>query len=1195
MFFLAVVALHGQGQYSNQRLLVRPVAPSILLQDSLDIIPTSVNCRCVGIADSIWFSYAARQVQIDTALLPSGCSQLEISWRVFPFALTKPLYRFDSLAWLRALDSEIPIEYDFGQTTQSSAPLWQSPGLNTSGAYTRGFALGNSQNLNFNSDLNLQMSGRLGHDVEINAAIADNTVPVQPDGSTRNIQEFDRIYVQLRRHQQSLLAGDFEIAHQPNRYFTRYFKKLQGAQVSTAHLVSERFSLQRSKPDTVFARATASISRGKFNRMVIQGAEGNQGPYRLQGAEGERFIIVLAGTEKVWIDGQLMRRGQEDDYVIDYNLGELTFTARRLITKDIRIIIEYEYVVQAYLRTLLTTETEWVSGNKRAYLSTYSEQDNPNSSGIQALSNAERLRLSTIGDSVATAFASGVDTLREGFDPNRVLYKWIDTLVCGVPGRVLAFSANRDSAILSVRWSEVPQGTGNYRLATANTNGRVYEYVAPDPVSCQPQGNYEPVTKLTAPERRQIFAVGGEIKTGKNNRYAIETALSNRDPNRLSRTDDSDNYGLGLAVSARKVWGFGKQKITFTSDYEFVQDRFKPINPYRVPEFVRDWNTETLVTPQTEHLGRAALEYRPGTKTLLSYGLARFERGDVYAGTRHLAHAETERRGLRIWADLNEQITQGVHGNSRFSRPRFEVSQALRLRQIRALTPDSPARDSADRAGQSAVPLLQVGVYGEREKNPRYAAGFTELAVSSFWYDLGRVYLRMPLQTNGLQWELTRSRRNDYAPQGAAFLASTRADELALKGGLAPKPGLLNQTLNWQATRRRLTIINTQLSPLQAQTTWLGRADYQLSAWRNAIGLNLGYEVGSGQNPKLEFTYVQVNPGEGNYTWIDRNQDSILTVDEMEIAVFRDQASYIRLAVTTNQFIQTNSVAFNQNFRFEPRLLWSKKQGVLKQLARLSAVSSWQVNRKVRDDAVGVSPWNPFEFQVSDTSLVNVTASGRQTLFFQRAHPRFESSLSQSGLRNRFVATTGFESRGQDEWTLRTRYNPQPAWTFEVLCSSRRSANDAELFNNRDYLIRDYTLAPELSWLYAQQFRSGVQYKWVQGRNSIGEQETSNRHQVNLNFTWQPKPKRTARNQTSLATSLRASATFADIRYLGTPNTPVAFVMMEGLQNGRNFLWNTGIDRQLSKSMQLNISYEGRRPGTGKVVHVGRASVRALF
>ena len=42
----------------------------------------------------------------------------------------------------------------------------------------------------------------------------------------------------------------------------------------------------------------------------------------------------------------------------------------------------------------------------------------------------------------------------------------------------------------------------------------------------------------------------------------------------------------------------------------------------------------------------------------------------------------------------------------------------------------------------------------------------------------------------------------------------------------------------------------------------------------------------------------------------------------MEIAVFQDPASYVRVAVTTPDYIRTNNVLLNENLRIEPSLLW---------------------------------------------------------------------------------------------------------------------------------------------------------------------------------------------------------------------------------------------------------------------------------
>ena len=53
--------------------------------------------------------------------------------------------------------------------------------------------------------------------------------------------------------------------------------------------------------------------------------------------------------------------------------------------------------------------------------------------------------------------------------------------------------------------------------------------------------------------------------------------------------------------------------------------------------------------------------------------------------------------------------------------------------------------------------------------------------------------------------------------------------------------------------------------------------------------------------------------------------------------------------------------------------------------------------------------------------------------------------------------------------------------------------------------------------------------------------------------------------------------------------------MLDGLQNGKNYLWNLSFDKRISKSVEMSLQYEGRKAGDAPVVHTGRASVRAIF
>lgn len=1179
------MAAYGQSPNGLSNLKGRTLDATLSVQslDSLTVIPSILSVSRVDTAlllDASLFSLQYNKLLIDTARLRAvcpECRQIRVTYRVLPYDFAAPVRRLDTLAIRRNVRTDA-IEFDYSPYEPPTKP-WETNGLLSSGAYTRGLSFGNNQNLVFNSNLNLQLAGKLGNDLELQAALSDNSVPLQPDGTTRQLQEFDRIFIQLKRKNTALTAGDYDLVR-PVGYFSNYFKRLQGGMVEHRQYGDW---LKKSSPDTLSARVAAAVSRGKFARQTIQGVEGNQGPYRLQGAEGERFIIVLAGTEKVFIDGQLLRRGLTDDYIIDYNLGEITFTSRKLITKDSRIIVEFEYAVQTYLRSTVAANLVWNAPRSRFYLNYYAEQDSRNNGGAQDLTTAERRNLAEAGDDLLRAYASGIDTL-DVFEPSRVQYRTVDTTVCGIPVQILEYSTNPDSARFTARFTEVPQGQGNYVQTLTSANGRVYRWVAPNPVTCQPSGNFEPVVRLIAPESRQLYAAGGDFQIGKGGNVQAELAMSNRDLNRFSPLGDGDNLGAAGFVSARQKIPLGSEKqgwqATVSGSYEYTARTFLPLNPYRPAEFIRDWNITGSTDTVAEQIGRAGFSLRKKDWGESRYEFGSFHRQGVYEGMRHLGQMRVQHFGYELIGELNFLQTDGRLEKTRFERPKLDFSKTFFKR-------DSTLRQ----------PFLKTGVYFEREKNSRNNTGADTLNRASFWYDLVRLYFQTP-EGRG-KWQLGGfvSRRNDFAPVGSFFKQNTEANEANLNGKWQHEDvkKSVNQQLIWNFTYRTLHVLAPELTTEKPLETYLGRVDYSLSAWRNAVNFTTGYELGSGQSPKLEFNYISVNPGEGQYTWVDRNRDSILQVDEMEIAVFQDQASYVRVAVSTTDYIRTNNVLLNQNLRLDPRIIWgSARKGWRRTLSRFSTQSTLQINRRTYAGVPGVPPWNPFLFQVADTALVTVAATVRNILFVNRANPAWDASISQGDNRSQVALTTGFEQRRIRDYTLHGRVNLSQRWSMEADVIRSAKSTDNQAFNNRDFDINAWEAGPKLTWLPKRTFRIATNVTWKQSDNAIGEMESATQTNWNTELTWNPQSKQNVQGFRA-ATSLRAKITLADIRYTGQSNTAVAFTMLEGLQDGKNYLWNLNLDRQLSKTVQMSLNYEGRKTGDNRVVHVGRAQVRAVF
>lgn len=155
---------------------------------------------------------------------------VKIQFRVFPFNFTEPVRNKERR---RATAQERGIYNPFVYTpSKSNENLLKFDGLNKSGSISRGISLGNNQDLSVNSTLNLQLSGKLSSDIDISAAITDDNIPIQPDGNTQQLQDFDRVYIQLSNEKSKLIVGDFQITR-PESYFMNFNKRLQGGSFET--------------------------------------------------------------------------------------------------------------------------------------------------------------------------------------------------------------------------------------------------------------------------------------------------------------------------------------------------------------------------------------------------------------------------------------------------------------------------------------------------------------------------------------------------------------------------------------------------------------------------------------------------------------------------------------------------------------------------------------------------------------------------------------------------------------------------------------------------------------------------------------------------------------------------------------------------------------------------------------------------
>ena len=226
----------------------------------------------------------------------------------------------------------------------ASRPRPSLSGLRTTGSLTRGIVAGTSRDVSVTSGLRLDVAGEVAPGVTLRAALTDENTPILPEGTTTQLSDLDRVFVEVTSRQARVRLGDVDLAL-AGTTFAPVARQVQGALV------------EATIPAVGFVAGgrvvgSASATRGTFRSQDLVALEGVQGPYRVQGLSGETFVVVVPGSERVTLDGERLVRGESADYTIDYATGEITFTPARLITAERRLTVDFEYTTGGFSRTL---------------------------------------------------------------------------------------------------------------------------------------------------------------------------------------------------------------------------------------------------------------------------------------------------------------------------------------------------------------------------------------------------------------------------------------------------------------------------------------------------------------------------------------------------------------------------------------------------------------------------------------------------------------------------------------------------------------------------------------------------------------------------------------------------------------------------------------------------------------------------
>ncbi|MDZ4844063.1 MAG: hypothetical protein SH857_00790 [Chitinophagales bacterium] len=1149
LLLLLLCAAATAQDLSRLRFKTVPVSGDTLQLDSLSIVEGSLVVRDGGskLIDTSAYTFDAVKSSLVWKSRPASDS-VTVVYRTFPFSLARVVYKKNP-AGAGQLEDYLLNPFSYIPPNTSAATI-DFGSLEYNGSFARGLSFGNNQDVVLNSSFNLQIAGNITEDIEILAALTDNNIPIQPDGTTQQLQEFDRVYIQLTKQPHRLIVGDYDIKS-PEGYFMKYYRNLQGASYSGSFNLSEK--------EKVIAQASIAVPKGRFNRFTLPVSEGNQGPYKLIGANGETFIIVLAGTERVFVNGRQIQRGAENDYVIDYNLGEIIFTPKLLVTRDLRITVEFEYSDRNYFRTTAVANAGYEREKVKFRVNAYTEQDSKNQPVDADFTAQQKGAMETAGDNPIGILYPGFEL--EEFDVDRILYALIDgdSLTPEVD-TVFVYSTDPDSAEYRVNFTFVGQRQGDYVQSSSNVNGRVFRYIPR--VNGTRQGSFIPFRVLVTPKRLQMVTAAMDLKPTVNDFFTIEGAVSNSDLNNFSRLDDGDNAGAGLKTAYQRNFRIGaeskKQKFTADANYEFVNHNFKELERFRTVEFNRDWNyLKTEVAD--EHIANARLNFSKEQVGNAGYQFSSFISGDNYTGFQHRAFSTFSRKGYSANVDLRFLTTEATTENTKYIWPMVEVAKAF-----------------------DKLKGWKIGSRYEQEINKRREAQTDTLLPTGFVYNDWRVYIASAdSAVNKMKLEYIR--RLEFFPRENEMRLITNSNTVNVNGNWFTHTA---HKLNWQFTYRMFESVDSAIQAKEIEHYYLGRIEYGLNLAKGAVNTNVLYELGAGREPRIEYTYLKVQPGEGIFIYNeDYNGNGVKDQNEFEIAPPGFPGDYIRVLNPTTQFDAVDGTQYNQSLSLNPRAIWNNKNGIREFIARFSSITSLQINRKVFRGE-GRSPFNPFVFSESEQSLVSLGSLVRNSIFFNKSSAKYSFEYTYQDNQRKSNQVSGYETVtlrdhiGRARWTIF-----QPVSILLTYIAGEKS-NSSQFFTERNYRIKSNEIEPQVTYFFGTKFRLTGLYSFTKRKNIFIENgETSTSNEASLE----------ARYNVVSKSSLSAKFAFVQVAYTGSENSAIEFAMLQGFKNGNNYTWNASFERSLAKAIQLSIGYEGRKTGDAKPVHIGRAQVRAIF
>ncbi len=1045
--------------------------------------------------------------------------------------------------------------------SESATQLRSKTTIRQSGSITRGFTLGTNQDPYLNSALDLQLSGYLTEELQLQATLTDQNLPFQADGATQTLNEFDRVHIALRSPFAQIEMGDVDLSL-ANGTFGVLKRRVQGASANWL-AGNER---------TMGVSTGLSVQRGTFHSILIQPLIGVRGPYSLEGAYNEPFITIVSGSERVYLNGELLTRGVNQDYTIDYGLAEIVFTGDRFMTPEDDIQVEYQYLNREYSRTLFTASSsasELLSGRMKLS-ATYLREADQNESA-----RTDLLRIS--GDIEEGTRVSGADSVGYSQDSDYIRYTRIDTLIQGESIPIYRHIPGSSTNAWRVRFSEVGQGNGSYQRAIEAENGLIYQWVG------QGRGAYEPLVPLQAPRSHQLMVLHSQTALNPSLTFHAEWAVSDVDLNRFSDLDDQDNVDHALRfrmVTDSLRLGSVDLDLGWTTQHS--GSRFEAFERIRDTEFNTFWgsNLDLRKSGQKEwfnQLNMAARFQNNWQISALGEGILLGE----YNGLRAQSRLTLGNFGT---IEIANSTLESAGADRRFERKIHEGSLQYPIPLYRADSDkgnnfNDHASVSGGREAFAIRVTPMVSWMHEILDDRTISTDFIDPA------SMDLIHFTPGIKLTIRDLELSGSYGWKEIKRGYEGILRDESNSTILEAGFTWKP--VDRSFSTQTT---LGVLQQSVEPEFDTANQQSRRFRMKSSSRygheeRGVSGFLTLQIFSEQKPLFQEAFVFTGPEVGSFIWEDLNGDGVQQVDEFFTEIVEGEGVYSQQFIPSNSFEPVTDMQAQWQQRFELFHTERNQEWNIEWFSNLSLTET--SNRRDPADLyrLKISAFQNPESTLNGRirvlqELVASQGNGYGSRFSARAE--ITQSMQKRGLgvedRNEF----GFFTFGEWKPGNRTRFSHEIGYTGINIVHDR--------LINRNLDIRGWLTSHLLQTMWSRSYQTLFRFT-IESKKDFLES-------VNQEIT--PKAFRTVLRLEQRFFVFRTVEGQADVEWRnallkGVSSTYSQYELTAGTGQGNSWVWSVRAEAKLNQTMRGGLRVSGRSGFSGAIRQTAEITVRALF